>query len=131
MWNLLEKIPFFVSLPFLFFTYVFNQEFPLSVSSLFSFVLEHVFSGDAKLYTKYSPHIRDRCFYSFFFFFLLRGIEWSGLKTFLSYSHPNPGPTNLVKNELFSMDLTTGEWILLLQLCNAADFITVQQFFLS
>ncbi|GFO31567.1 WD repeat-containing protein 11 [Plakobranchus ocellatus] len=39
----------------------------------------------------------------------VRGIEWSGLKTFLSYSHPNPGPTNLVKNELFSLDLTSGK----------------------
>ncbi|KAK3729030.1 hypothetical protein RRG08_005403 [Elysia crispata] len=39
----------------------------------------------------------------------VRGIEWSGLKTFLSFSHPNPGPTNLVKNELFSLDLTSGK----------------------
>ncbi|GFR86903.1 WD repeat-containing protein 11 [Elysia marginata] len=39
----------------------------------------------------------------------VRGIEWSGLKTFLSYSHPNPGPTNLVKNEIFSLDLTSGK----------------------
>ncbi|XP_059139612.1 WD repeat-containing protein 11-like [Physella acuta] len=38
----------------------------------------------------------------------VRGLEWSGLKTFVSFAYPNLGPTNLVKNELISMDLTTG-----------------------
>ncbi|XP_005089399.1 WD repeat-containing protein 11 [Aplysia californica] len=39
----------------------------------------------------------------------VRGIEWSGLKTFISYAYPNPGPTNLVKNELFLLDITSGK----------------------
>ncbi|KAH9489673.1 WD repeat-containing protein 11, partial [Bulinus truncatus] len=38
----------------------------------------------------------------------VRGIEWTGLKTFISFAYPNPGPTSLVKNELISVDTTTG-----------------------
>lgn len=27
---------------------------------------------------------------------------------FLSYAYPNPGPSNLVKNEIFILDITSG-----------------------
>ncbi|CAL1537683.1 unnamed protein product [Lymnaea stagnalis] len=39
----------------------------------------------------------------------VRGIEWSSLKTFLSYAFPNPGASNLVKNEIIILDTTSGK----------------------
>uniref|UniRef100_A0A2C9KHQ4 Uncharacterized protein n=1 Tax=Biomphalaria glabrata TaxID=6526 RepID=A0A2C9KHQ4_BIOGL len=39
----------------------------------------------------------------------VRGVEWTGLKTFISFAYPNPGPTSLVKNELICVDTTTGK----------------------
>ncbi|CAG5129448.1 unnamed protein product [Candidula unifasciata] len=39
----------------------------------------------------------------------VRGIEWSGLKSFVSYAYSNPGPSNLVKNEIYVLDIITGK----------------------
>ncbi|OWF51700.1 WD repeat-containing protein 11-like isoform X2 [Mizuhopecten yessoensis] len=39
----------------------------------------------------------------------VRGIEWSSLKSFISYSYPNPGQSGLVKNELFLVDVSSGK----------------------
>ena len=39
---------------------------------------------------------------------IVRGIEWAGLKSFISYSYPKPGLSNQVKNEIFLMDITSG-----------------------
>lgn len=38
----------------------------------------------------------------------VRGIEWLSLNCFLSFSHPNPGSTGLVRNEMLVLDLQTG-----------------------
>lgn len=40
---------------------------------------------------------------------IVRGIEWASLKSFMSYSYPNPGGSNQVKNEIFLMDITSGK----------------------
>ena len=40
---------------------------------------------------------------------VVRGIEWAGLKSFMSYSFPKPGLSNQVKNEIFLMDITSGK----------------------
>lgn len=54
-------------------------------------------------------------FYSFlsfglvFFFLPSRGIEWLSLSCFLSFSHPNPGSSGLVRNEVLVLDLQTGQ----------------------
>ncbi|XP_041368583.1 WD repeat-containing protein 11-like [Gigantopelta aegis] len=40
---------------------------------------------------------------------MVRGIEWCGLKTFLSYAYPNPGPSGLVKNEFSHVDILSGK----------------------
>ncbi|ESP00415.1 hypothetical protein LOTGIDRAFT_140712, partial [Lottia gigantea] len=39
----------------------------------------------------------------------VRGLEWTSLKTFLSYSHHNPGVSGLVKNEIFLLDILSGK----------------------
>lgn len=41
-------------------------------------------------------------------FVSFRGIEWLSLNCFLSFSHPNPGSTGLVRNEMLVLDLQTG-----------------------
>lgn len=44
----------------------------------------------------------SNCFFS-------RGIEWTGLKSFLSYSYPNAAKHSTVRNELQLTDFFTGE----------------------
>ncbi|PIK52366.1 hypothetical protein BSL78_10734 [Apostichopus japonicus] len=39
----------------------------------------------------------------------VRGIEWLSLSCFLSFSHPNPGSSGLVRNEVLVLDLQTGQ----------------------
>ncbi|XP_050396083.2 WD repeat-containing protein 11 [Patella vulgata] len=39
----------------------------------------------------------------------VRGIEWTGLKTFLTHAHANPGQSGLVKNEIYLLDILSGK----------------------
>ncbi|KAJ8316897.1 hypothetical protein KUTeg_004801 [Tegillarca granosa] len=39
----------------------------------------------------------------------VRGIEWSSLRSFLSFSYPNPGPSGLVKNDVVFVDICSGK----------------------
>ncbi|XP_053406773.1 WD repeat-containing protein 11-like [Mercenaria mercenaria] len=39
----------------------------------------------------------------------VRGIEWASLKSFMSYSFPKPGTSNLVKNEILLVDIVSGK----------------------
>ncbi|XP_064605109.1 WD repeat-containing protein 11-like [Liolophura sinensis] len=40
---------------------------------------------------------------------IIRGIEWVNLNSFLSFSFPNPGTNNLVKNEVMLVDVVSGK----------------------
>jgi hypothetical protein len=44
-----------------------------------------------------------------FRFIISRGIEWVSLHSFMTFAHPQPGPSGLVRNELMLTDIQTGK----------------------
>ncbi|XP_071090050.1 WD repeat-containing protein 11-like isoform X1 [Haliotis cracherodii] len=71
---------------------------PLLALGTFSGAVQIVNVASGQLDREYSLHSS-----------MVRGIEWCGLKTFLSYAYPNPGPSGLVKNEVFYVDILSGK----------------------
>lgn len=53
-----------------------------------------------------------------------RGIEWVNLNSFLSFSFPNPGTNNLVKNEVMLVDVVSGRSFLFVCVpCNSDNLL--------
>lgn len=75
----------------------------------------------------------DRVFFHLYLLTLLawccRGVEWLSQTAFLSWSSSMPNPSGLVRNELMSVDITTGAscfcLLLLLLSVSAASVVAI------